>query len=438
MTNPSLTEPASPPTKGNRAALVMVALVVFIDLLGFGIVLPLLPRYAEDYVIPLLGTDQTDWRIGAIIALLMSSFSFCQFVLAPVWGRVSDRIGRRPILLLGLAGSVAFYALFGYASDLPRAAAALALALLFVSRIGAGVAGATIATAQAVIADSTPPEKRKHGMAIIGAAFGFGFTFGPLIGYVSLEWGRNGAIGYVAGGLSLVALILAVLLLPETRKFGTAPPTRRGWINWHATAEVLRSPALGPVVLVFFLATVGFGGLEATLAVLIEDALGLGKQNSFLIFAFIGLVLLVTQGGIYRRLASRVSEENFMTMGLVGMALGLLCMAGMTWLAIGKHAAYPVLLTLLLVSLAIAVVGFAFLTPSVQALISRRADPHRQGEVLGVNQSASALARILGPILSMPLFYLSSSRLLPYLVGAGLLVLMFPLMPRVRRGSTEA
>src|SRR5262249_24187950 len=203
-----------PGTRAARSALLIVFLVVFIDLLGFGIVLPLLPRYGEGYVGALLGSvKQEDWHVGAILGLLMSSFSAMQFIFAPVWGRVSDRVGRRPILLLGLVGSVAFYTLFGYASDLPTSSAALALTLLFAARIGAGIASATIATAQAVIADCTAPEKRKHGMALIGAAFGIGFTFGPLVAFGSLRWfpSHHGVIGYAAACLSFVALVLGVV-----------------------------------------------------------------------------------------------------------------------------------------------------------------------------------------------------------------------------------
>src|ERR1051325_1096085 len=150
------TDPTPPPTavtapKSNRSALMIVFLVVFIDLLGFGIILPLLPRIAESYVTRIL-PDRT--LVGLIVGLLMSSFSLMQFVFAPIWGRISDRIGRRPILLLGLFGSVVFYALFGWAGAIdPDSDAQLALTLFFVARIGAGVAGATIATAQAVIAD---------------------------------------------------------------------------------------------------------------------------------------------------------------------------------------------------------------------------------------------------------------------------------------------
>src|SRR5947208_9109453 len=149
--------------RSHRSPLFIVFLVVFIDLLGFGIVLPLLPRYGDDFLQGLIPGGKESALGGAILGALLSSFSLMQFVFAPIWGRVSDRIGRRPILLLGLTGSVVFYTLFGFASDLPAASSAgLALALLFAARIGQGVSGATIATAQAVIADCTTPDKRRH------------------------------------------------------------------------------------------------------------------------------------------------------------------------------------------------------------------------------------------------------------------------------------
>jgi DHA1 family tetracycline resistance protein-like MFS transporter len=431
----------SPPQQSNRSALLIVFLVVFIDLLGFGIILPLLPRYADSYLAALLPGRKEDPLGGVILGLLMSSFSAMQFLFAPLWGRVSDHVGRRPILLLGLFGSVVFYLLFGFASDLPaQSAAELAIILLFVARLGAGIAGATLATAQAVIADSTPPEKRKHGMALIGAAFGIGFTFGPLIGFGSLRWFSNhpGIIGYVAAGLSGIALLLGFKLLPETRRPGDGPRTRK-WIDWGGLQKVVHSPALWPVVMTFFLATFGFGMFEPTLALLLQDALQLDADDSFLIFAFIGLILLLAQGLLYRRLAHRVSEATFMFAGILLMALGLACLGGVTLLAAQDYpSVYPpdfgALLTLTLISLAIAVVGFALLTPSAQALVSRRSDPAKQGEMLGVNQSASALARILGPAVGLPLYKLESSHLLPYAFGTVLLLLMLPLIPRIRRG----
>ncbi len=194
--DPSVQVPPAVPTsapmvggRSARSALFIVFLVVVIDLLGFGIVLPLLPRYGRIYVGQIIDptAPQSDWRVGAVVGALMAVFSLMQFLFAPLWGRISDRVGRRPILLIGLVGSVIFYTLFGYATDLPPTTmAVLALVLLFVSRGGAGVAGATIATAQAVVADCTTPEKRKHGMALIGMAFGVGFAFGPLVAAAAL------------------------------------------------------------------------------------------------------------------------------------------------------------------------------------------------------------------------------------------------------------
>jgi MFS family permease len=460
-TSSAITDTPPPPRTGTKSALMIVFLVVFIDLLGFGIVIPLLPRYGDRYVKVLLprqpqptgameaaAADNESPASGAVLGLLMSSFSAMQFFFAPVWGRISDRVGRRPILLVGLIGSVVFYVLFGFASDLPTDLAALALTLLFVSRIGAGVAGATIATAQAVIADCTTPERRKHGMALIGAAFGIGFTFGPIVGFISLLWfpDHHGAIGYTAATLSFIALMLGLFLLPETRHFGEAPPLLRRWFDWRAMRDVLSHPALGPVVLTFFLATFGFGGFEPTLALLIRDALHLDEQNSFLIFAYVGLVLVLTQGFLYRRLANRLSEVTFMGLGISLMGLGLLLLGGVTWLAAHYNAMFGgtweyddhpaefrLLLGCMLASMTLAVIGFAFLTPSAQALVSRRSDPAKQGEILGVNQSAASVARILGPIFGVSLYKLTASHLLPYLFGALLLLVMLPLLPRIRR-----
>jgi MFS family permease len=189
-----------PPIQPVGKALGIVFLVVFIDLLGFGIVLPLLPRYAQDF----RPEGMSDFATGVMVGVLMSSFSLMQFIFSPIWGRISDRVGRRPILLLGLGGSVVFYALFGVASGMTGPdEKTLGLILMFVSRVGAGIAGATIATAQAVIADCTTPERRSRGMALIGAAFGIGFTFGPLIAYFgeSLFADNRGGPGYLAAAV---------------------------------------------------------------------------------------------------------------------------------------------------------------------------------------------------------------------------------------------
>jgi MFS family permease len=307
--------------------------------------------------------------------------------------------------------------------------------MLFVARCGAGLAGATIATAQAVIADCTPPEHRKQGMALIGAAFGIGFAFGPLIGALAMLVfpGHHEAVGYIAAGLSLVALLLGIRLLPETRQFDQAPPSVRKWIDIEAVPKVLANPAIAPVVLIFFLATWGFAGFESTLALLLNSALEIPESQMYLYFAYIGLVLMVTQGVIYRRLAKRLTEPALIMIGIILMALGLAGLAAVTLMAYQGTGAHAFVMTLMLLSLAVAVMGFAFMTPSAQALISRRTSGDQQGEVLGVNQSAAAMARILGPPIGITLLKLMNPPLLPYAFGVFVLVAMLPLMPRIRR-----
>jgi MFS family permease len=366
----------------------------------------------------------------------MSSFSFMQFLVVPIWGQVSDRVGRRPILLVGLAGSVVFYTLFGFACELPSSQAGLAVALLFISRLGAGVAGATIATAQAVVADSTTPERRKHGMAMIGAAFGIGFTFGPLVGFGALSFfpTHTGSLGFVAAGLSLIALLLGLRLLPETWRPG-ATGMRRHWLNWQGFRTAFHTPTVGVLILAFFLSTFGFGQFEATLSLLNKDNLHLSDNQNFLVFAYVGLVLMLIQGFVYRRLAHRVAEETFMSLGIVLMGLGVAGLGAATWLADQPEHTFGGVLAVMLVSLAVAVTGFAFVTPSIQALISRRSDASKQGEILGTNQSAASMARILGPFVGLTLYKLEPSHLLPYAVGAVLILLMLPLIPRIRRGA---
>ncbi|OWK43582.1 putative multidrug resistance protein [Fimbriiglobus ruber] len=412
----------------------IVFIVVFIDLLGFGIVLPIMPRLAEHYMKGMSAQAQ-----GAVIGALFSSFSLMQFIFSPVLGRISDRIGRRPILMLGLAGSVIFYALFGFAASLPESAPELALVLMLVSRIGAGIAGASVSTAAAVIADCTTPEKRARGMALIGAAFGIGFTFGPLIAYAGLKlfedqkWG----VGAIASGLSLLALIFAAVKLPETlRPNANLPP--RHFFSLGRTLEVLRMPTVGPLVLIYFLVIFAFANFEATLALFTHDAFGMNDEQNFLLFAGVGAVLMVAQGGLYRPLAGKWPETQLMTLGIGLMLLGmggLVCVAWGAYMLRPSPGAVDNLKFLFCLSGATAVTGFAFVNPSVSALVSKRTDPTRQGEVLGVNQSGASLGRILGPFIGSVVFKEHDSRILPYAAAAAVLLFVVGLLPLVKGPS---
>ena len=306
-----------------KSALLVIFLTVFIDLLGFAMVLPLLPIYARQFV-----TDQGGWMLGALMAV----FSLMQLLFAPMWGRLSDRIGRRPVLMIGLAGSVVFYTLFGIATMQSS------IVLLFVSRIGAGIAGATIATAQAYIADSTTLLNRSRGMALIGAAFGLGFTLGPLLGFLAVptEHSQPGPWpGFVAAALSAVALTLAYFRLPESLRPDTdsaidTPP--RPMFHFRSLGQSLSIPSIALILGAIFICVYTFAKFETTLAMLIKHREGANSPFHFtwgqvcLTYAYIGFTLAVVQGGLLRRLAHRISEGILASTGALLDVAGFLMM----------------------------------------------------------------------------------------------------------------
>lgn len=384
----------SPAAAPRKSSLLVIFLAVFIDLLGFGMVLPLLPLYAEEFG-TILGLAPKGPQMGLLLGSLMASFSAMQFLFAPLWGRLSDRIGRRPVLLVGLAGSVVCYTLFGLATVWKS------VVWLFVARIGAGVAGATISTAHAYIADVTSKETRAKGMALVGAAFGLGFTFGPLLGYFALEGDAAApgpGPGYAAAALSAAAFLLALVKLPESIQPNQQPHAGRGWFNLASLREALAAPSLSALLLTTFLCVFAFANFESTLSLLVKDeggAFAYSYRDVLLVFAYVGFVLTLAQGFLVRRLAGRLSEGTMATMGALAEV------GGFAWLA--SSLADPSRGSLL-GALAVIVTGFAFITPSLNALISRRSDPTRQGGILGVAQSVSSLARIVGPMVGMPLY----------------------------------
>lgn len=406
----------------------IVWLVVFIDLLGFGIVLPVMPRQAELYL-----SNYSPETRGVVIGILFSIFSLMQFIFSPVWGRISDRIGRKPVLIISLIGSVVFYALYGIAVTLPASSATLAIGLMLLSRVGAGIAGASVGTAAAVIADCTPPERRAKGMALIGIAFGAGFTLGPLIAYFGLAlfdqqpWG----VGALASGLSFVALLVALAIFHETRN----PSNKAGkeFFSIRRTREVLQMPTVGKLIFIYFLAIFAFAQFEATLALLTQAAFGMSVEDNFLVFATVGAVLMFA-GGMYRPMVKKRTEQKMMSIGVVLMVIGLAGLALVAYLAGRYRDGVPsdAEKWLFYLSMSIAVTGFAFVNPSVSSLVSKRSDPARQGEVMGVNQSFASLGRILGPFLGSVLFQAGASHILPYVSAVVLLLIVAALLPRVK------
>lgn len=397
------------PTPASKLPLLIIFITVFIDLLGFGIVLPLLPRYGEYYHANKL-----------VLGLLTSSFSAMQFVFAPIWGRLSDRIGRRPVLLLGLLGSTGSYALFGYVSGFSADANWLGLSMLgwlFVSRIGAGIAGATIPTAQAYIADSTGVKDRGKGMALIGLAFGIGFVFGPLLGAMFLGDEKTGAPdwrpGAVASVLSGTAFLFALLKLPESLRRSvslqadTDLPVRTSFL--HGLSKIAARRDICLTLASMFLTVFAFAQFESTLS-LLTKVLGQSDKKNYFAFAYLGVVLLVCQGLIVRRLMPKLGQFRLATIGVGLMTIGLPLIA---W------AGYSMSMSLLFVVMPLAVMGFAASTPSLNAILSLQSSESDQGEILGFGQSASAFARILGPLSGLYLFGFSPSY--PYLVGGALM-----------------
>lgn len=396
-----------------KASLGTLFLTVLLDLLGFGLVVPFLPGVARD-----LGASDF------VATMVAASYSVMQFLFIPLWGRLSDRVGRRPVLLWSIAAAVVGMCLLGVARTLP---------LLFLARLWSGTATANIAVAQAYIADITTPETRARGMGMIGMAFGIGFIIGPFVGG---ELGRFELLGhqgtlaaFVAAGLSLINLVMAYFTLPES-----LPPERRGQgragrrriFDVQAVREVARMPGLGVAIVISFFVIFWFSGMEVTFRLFTEDAFKMTIAQTGRIFGFVGFIGAVVQGGLIHRLSRRYGEVKLIRIGLVLTAIGFALVAYSPEIGIWF---------LFLACLFIAA-GSALYTPSLSSYTSRQAPAEMQGLALGVTQSISALARVLGPTTGGLAYQFLGLRG-PYLLGAaGLLAVLLvstrlaPLAPR--------
>jgi MFS transporter, DHA1 family, tetracycline resistance protein len=376
-----------------KPSLLVIFLSVFIDLIGFGIVLPLLPGYAEDF-------GARGFVIGAIIA----SFSLMQFFFAPIWGKLSDRIGRRPVMLVSNLGAAGSYVLFAVASGMTGS---IGLYGILISRIFAGICGANLSVASAYIADISPPEKRSARMGLIGMAFVLGFIFGPAIGAFSAEiFGKTGP-GWVAACFCAGNFILGWFILGESRKPNSEHVVARPKLNqW---AHTLAQPKLGLLVCVFFFATFCFTCFESTFPLLAkhqfsDSVKNLGNRIGYL-FTYAGFIAALVQG-VIGRLVKKFGEPKLIFSSLIVFAIGL--------------AGLPFAKTMpeILIVLALLAIGSGLNRPPVFGMISLNSSPDEQGANLGVAQSFSALARILGPIFAGTLFFVKPS--LPYLICGGI------------------
>lgn len=359
-----------------------LAIAVIINVIGFSILIPLAPYYIHNALGP--GTSTHDPRIGQYGGWLTASYALMQFLFAPIWGRLSDRVGRKPILVGSLIGDAVFYTMFGLSHTLP---------MLFTARILAGIfSSATLAVAQAYAADVTPPSYRAQGLGMIGASFGVGFILGPaaggLLGKISL-----GTPLFFAAGLALVNLAYIVKFLPESRVPGSAdavtgPPPGFGE-RMGAMVRAMAGP-IGYLYLLTFAVTFAFGNLEGTFTAYLMQQMGFSSQASIAaqggIFTYIGFIIVLVQGGLIRPLIRRYGEAPLIVAGVALMA------AGFAVFPLAHHLTLLLLGPMVLIS-----VGNGLNTPSLRALISRKASADAQGAMLGLSASFDSLARAAGP-----------------------------------------
>ena len=385
----------------NRSALGILFVVVFVDLLGFGMVLPVMPLYAER-----LGASEaaTGW--------LSTLYSLMQFVFAPIWGRLSDRIGRRPVLLASIAMTALAFLMYGLAGS---------FAVLVLSRAFAGAATANIAIARAYVADVTPPEGRAKGMGIIGAAFGLGFVLGPAIGGV-LSRTSLALPGLAAAGLAAVNGVAAYFILPEPEQRIVRDLARRS--RFAAFLTEMGRPGIRRMILIYFLTVLAFSAMESTYAFLSRQRYGIDEAHVSWLFAYIGVIVVVVQGGLIGRLTKAFGEKRLLVAGLVLQA--------------GALAALPFAggVAGLMLATAPLAVGSGLSQPALSSLLSRFAHRDDQGGTLGIGESASAFGRIIGPTSGTYTFD-RLAMAAPYLGGAALMALA-ALVGLTVRGRAEA
>lgn len=370
------------PTKMSKKPLTIAFVTIFLDLLGFGIMIPIQPFYVQEF-----GASATQ------ITLLGASYSLMQFLFAPFWGRLSDRVGRRPIILTSVAVSAVGHLVFGLGNS---------LFMVFAARMLAGFGNANLGTAQAIISDVTTPENRAKGMGLIGAAFGLGFIFGPAVGGVLGQYSMT-LPAFFAAGLAACNFIFAAIFLPETltvhdAKGGATKRFTRTFFSVSALKQAAQKPNIAILFSMTFIYTLGFALMEQVIGLFIEKiwvsdlVTELRTKEAARLTAVylvvVGFTAVFIQGGMIGRLTKQFGERNLARFGLIILTVAL---AGIP--LAGKTSSF----SLMLVTAMLLAIGSGTFNPSNSALVSRSADPQEQGSILGLNQSLASLGRVLGP-----------------------------------------
>jgi DHA1 family tetracycline resistance protein-like MFS transporter len=358
-----------------KASLFVLFLTVFIDLIGFGMVIPFLSFYAREY-------GASGVMVGAVVGV----YSIMQFFFAPIWGRLSDRVGRRPVLLISLTASTTGYLLFAFSQS---------LTLLFVSRVIAGIGGANIGTAQAYIADTTSPENRAKGMGLIGAAFGLGFILGPpmsgILSAVGTRHGLHGNLlpGLVAAGLSFTAFLVALGVLAESKPRDLVPRSgippqfdRRIW------RELASNKLLASLMAGLFLTLLAVAGMEVSVTIHGRDRFNFKQLDMAYLFLFMGVIVAGIQGGLIGRLVKRLGEQRVIIIGAASFVIGFVLVPSIFQVPLLYSVAFFI------------AIGQGLCYPALTSLVSKVAPENERGSLLGLATAVGSLARFLGPLLS--------------------------------------
>lgn len=388
--------------KRSRSAILMVALVVLVDITGFGLILPLLPFWAE--------------RLGANafeVGLIVTVYALAQFLFTPLLGTLSDRYGRRPVILGSLLIEALGFALTAISGSLP---------LLLLARFVGGLGASNIGSAQAVVADVTAPKDRARGMGMIGAAIGLGFVVGPALGGVLSSLGGSVPF-WAAFGVALANALLVLAFLPETRAQRT---TRRERLSpfafFSGWQRVRQSPAIARLIVINLFFTLAFTAMEAIFALFSQRVFGWTATQNGYIFTYVGVIVVIMQGGMVGQLVKRFGEHTVQLAGLALLTVGLALLPFGTTLGV------------LLLALGVLSVGEGAVTPTTNALLSLASPAEAQGETLGLAQGMAGLGRMLGPLVAGWLFGLGIG--LPFFFGAVLtLVALLVGLPRIALAS---